>query len=156
MREEEERSMLFIWGGTKVRASFVLNRVFSPNILVYTFFFFFLSNLQHFFFCPFQLLSYMKCILQAFVKFPMKYPWCVKSRGLLKIPLFCTIWGPLINLFLSLSLSSGLCCEDRAGRAKIMEEGSKGMTNRRKVLLAWRVGPTGWSRLGLQSLGWGW
>lgn len=54
MREEEERSMLSIWGGTKVRASFVLNRVFSPNILVYTFFFFFLSNLQHFFFLPFS------------------------------------------------------------------------------------------------------
>lgn len=39
-------------------------------------------------FCPFQLffLPYMKCILQVFVKFSMKYPWCTKSRRLLKLP----------------------------------------------------------------------
>lgn len=39
---------------------------------------------RDFFFPLFQLLSYMKCILQVSVKFPTKYPWCTKSRGLLK------------------------------------------------------------------------
>lgn len=39
-----------------------------------------LFALFNFFFSP-----YMKCILQVFVKFSMKYPWCTKSRRLLKL-----------------------------------------------------------------------
>lgn len=134
MREEEEKHAFYL-GGAKVRASFVLNRVFSPNILVYTFFFFYLSNLKHFF-LPFSTSFLYEMYFTRLCQVPYEISLMNEVQRAFKIPLFCTIWGSLINLFLSLSPSSGLCCEDRAERTKIMGEGRKGMTNRRKVLLA--------------------
>lgn len=158
MREEEK--FAFHLGRHKGCRQSAFSSFFSPNILVYTFFFFFLSDLEHS--LPFSTSFLYEMYFTSLCQVLYKISLICKVQRAFKIflILYSSCTGNPDKSFLVLKGHSVLCWEVSAGRTIVMEEESKGATNGRKVLLyqpathllshACSVRQEGGSRLGIQ------